>query len=312
MKQWFIIVNPKGGRGRVQKSWPSILKLLEGSGLDYEIAFTEKRGHAIDLAREAVSCGYHKLIGVGGDGTNNEIINGMLLQDQVPSEELTYAPIAVGTGNDWIRTHGIPGSPAEVIPLIKAGHTVLQDVGVVEYQRDGNTRRRFFVNIAGMAYDAHLVRLIEEENPKALSGWYYYSMILRGLLKYRLKAARIQVDNREYGGKYYLINVGICKYSGGGMQFVPHAEPADGLLAVTLAGDLSKLGVLLATPYFYNGRVAEHPKVDVFQAKTVQVDHLDPTQPVLLEVDGEFLGETPVRFSLLPKAIQVGGVRNDL
>ncbi|MCB0644664.1 MAG: hypothetical protein KDC44_23630, partial [Phaeodactylibacter sp.] len=232
-------------------------------------------------------------------------INGLLQQAAVSARELCYALLPIGTGNDWIRTHGIPRNWEQTLKMIQAGHTLLHDIGQVEYQTDTGSKKHYFINVAGMAYDAFLVRYIEEKNPKGLSKAYYFSMILRCLFMYRLKRARVWFDGQEEAAKFYTINVGVCKYSGGGMQFVPHADPTSGRLALTLVHAVSKLGVLLATPYFYEGRIRRHRKVTLHEVQEVRVEHVNPKEPVLVEVDGEFLGQTPVRYSLLPGALRV-------
>jgi len=104
--------------------------------------------------------------------------------------------------------------------------------------------------------------------------------------------------------RYYLVNVGICKYSGGGMQLVPHAIPDNGKFALTIARHLTKMQVVMATPKFYNGKAGDHPKVELYEAKSIKVEALT-NEPILLEVDGEFLGGTPVEFVLLENALQI-------
>ena len=116
--------------------------------------------------------------------------------------------------------------------------------------------------------------------------------------------AKVFFDGQEDENYYYSINIGICSYSGGGMQTVPHAVEDDGLFALSLFGPFSKLGVLLNTYRFYNRSVGKHPLVDCYQVKRVKIEAPKST-PTLLEVDGEFLGETPVEFSLIEKGLQI-------
>ena len=305
MDKWYLIVNPAGGSGSVQKKWPEIKATLEKRGFNFEWVFTEYKQHATQLAQHAVDQGYRKIMTLGGDGTNNEVINGLMLQQTVPPTELTYALLPVGTGNDWIKTHNIPRKWQDALSVIEAGYTRLHDVGKVQYETPEGTKNRFFINIAGMAYDAFLVKYIEERNPKGISAFYYYSMILRCLFKYRLKPAKVWIDGQEIEGRYYTVNVGICKYSGGGMQFVPHGDPGSGRLALTVVNEVSKLGVLLATPYFYNGRIVKHSKASFYEAQEIRVNHLDENEPVFVEVDGEYLGYTPVVYRVLPQALRV-------
>ena len=104
---WYTIVNPAGGNGAVKKRWPQIEAQLRHAGVGMEKVYTQSRGHATELAHRAVEAGHRHILAVGGDGTNNEVINGILRQDAVPSTDVHYALIPIGTGNDWIRTTGI-------------------------------------------------------------------------------------------------------------------------------------------------------------------------------------------------------------
>jgi YegS/Rv2252/BmrU family lipid kinase len=300
---WYTIVNPASSAGAVGRRWPGIAQELRQAGFQLEVVYSEYTGHAIELARVAVENGWRQILAVGGDGTNHEVVNGLLTPTQCPSPEIRYALLPLGTGNDWVRTHGIPRQLSAWIAMMQAGHTRLQDVGLVTYFDGTEQKQRYFVNVAGMAYDAFVVMRAARKGPAA-GRFAYLFLILQSLFRYRLVPARVKADDHTWEDRFYTINIGICRYSGGGMQFVPHARPDDGQLALTMAGSLSKLGVLLATPYFYNGKLAQHPKVNIAQTKTLQVEAVHPVQPTLLEADGEFLGQTPAQFELLEKALR--------
>ena len=302
---WWIVVNPAGGNGAVSKSWPQLRKLLDACGYRYELAFTERREHAIELAIRGVEDGYRQVMAVGGDGTNNEVVNGLLQQRVVPPEHVHYALLPVGTGNDWVKTLGIPRDFRKWAPQIGQGLVRRVDVGLVHYTSGGEPRVRYFVNVAGMAYDAFVARYAESKRGMVSNKLLYLYLVMRCLFQYDLRKARVCMDGQTVEDHFYTINVGLGRYSGGGMQFVPHAEPDAGRFAVTLAGNMSKWAVIAATPYFYNGKVGRHPKVTTLTARELEVTAPAGQPPTLLEVDGEFLGETPVRFELLPQRLAV-------
>lgn len=299
---WHIIVNPAAGNGRVGRRWPEIERLLQEFGFSYTVKFTEYRGHAIRLVEDAALKGHRHFLALGGDGTNHEMTNGILRQTVASSAEITYALLPVGTGNDWARSYGIPHDPRARLQRLKAGRVVYQDVGKVVYQGDGRTQERFFVNVAGMAYDAYIAKKLDRH--RFVSRLQYLLMVGQYLFEYRLTPARLQFDGRTVDDFFYTINIGICRYSGGGMQLVPQALPDDGLLALTFARRLPKWEVLLQTRRFYNGTLLQHPKVEGVQTKQLRVNHLGG-QPTLLEADGEFLGETPAEFFILEKALRI-------
>ncbi len=304
MPNWFIIANPAAGGGLVQKNWPDIEAELQKLNIQYVSNFTIGPGHAITMVQEALTAGYRHIIAIGGDGTNHEVVNGLMLQKTVPATEVHYGLLPVGTGNDWIRTYGIPSNWRDWLPQLFSAPSRLQDVGLATYWSGGQRLERFFTNIAGLCYDAFVVKTMVENQVKTNNRFVYLSWILRCLFGFTPPKCRIVFNGQSVEKASYTINVGICKYSGGGMQFVPQAIPDDGLLGLTIAGKLSKLGVMLATPKFYAGTVGEHPKVDLYQTKEVIVEAAG-ADPVYVEADGEFLGECPAEFKILPGAIRI-------
>ena len=113
---WHIIANPAAGNGAVGRRWPDIEALLQEMGFSYTVRFTEHRGHAVRLVDDAVLKGCRHILGLGGDGTNHEIANGILCQPHVPPADITYALLPIGTGNDWARTYNIPHDPRRRFP----------------------------------------------------------------------------------------------------------------------------------------------------------------------------------------------------
>ena len=304
---WYTIVNPVSGNGAVRKRWPQIEAELRKAGILFEVAFTRYRGHATELARAAVESGWRHILAVGGDGTNNESVNGILQQQAVPASDVCYALLPVGTGNDWVRTLGIPKKFPQWLEMFQNGHTSLQDVGVAEYHKEGAPEQRYFVNVAGMSFDAYVAKFMDENRGLINGRFSYLLALVRCLAKYKLPPTRIHAEGFMVEDFCYTVNAGIGRYSGGGMQLVPHAVSDDGLLALTVAKRVTKLGVLFATPLFYNGKIARHPKIETHSARNIRVEAMNVDRPVGLEVDGEFLGYAPVSFSLVEKALRVLG-----
>jgi YegS/Rv2252/BmrU family lipid kinase len=299
---WYIIANPVAHNGAMEREWPAIEQALQAAGISYNVQFTERRGHAARLVEDAVLKGGRYLLGIGGDGTNHEVINGIFAQKIAPPESITYALLPYGTGNDWARQYGIPHNPKLRFERLKQMHTVLQDIGLVHYMKDGVPASRYFVNVAGMAYDGFIGKKLIE-NP-ANNKVQYLMAVAKYLMEYQLSKARVIFDGQVAEDFFYTINVGLCRFSGGGMQLVPQAVPDDGLFALTLARKLSKMEVLLQTPRFYNGTILKHRKIEGHQVRSVKVEHLG-NAPSLLEADGEFLGESPVEFVILEKALRL-------
>ena len=295
---------PRPGAGTAARRWKEIEPLLQEMGFSYTVKFTEARGHAMRLVEDGILKGYRFILGLGGDGTNHEIANGILSQTIVPSTEITYTLLPIGTGNDWARMYRIPFDPRKRLEKLRQPQTVLQDVGLVRYQGAGAEQQRYFVNVAGMAYDAFLVQQMESR-PRKPKPFLYLLLIVQYLFKYRLRPARILFEDKVVEDLLYTVNVGICKYSGGGMQLVPQAVPDDGLLALTFARNVPKLEVLLQTYRFYAGTILNHPLIEGFNTQgPVRVETMG-SQATLVEADGEFLGTTPAVFEIREKALKV-------
>lgn len=301
---WYIIVNPTAGNNRVRQEWPAIQSKLDAKGFKYIAVQTKHTGHATALVKEAIESGYQHIIAVGGDGTNNEAINGIFLQKVIPTTEVTYALLPIGTGNDWIKTHKIPKRLDRWLEMLANEKTTYQDIGLVTYHWEGKQHSRYFVNVAGMGYDAFVARIAESQKGKVSNQLFYFYMIFKCLAQYSLKKARVIFDGQILEDTLYTIHAGICRYSGGGMRFVPHAEPADGRFALTVIRNVSKLGIVLNTYRLYNGSIGDLKQADTYFAKEIRVETVG-AEPTLVEVDGEFLGETPVTFSLIEGGLKL-------
>ncbi len=300
---WKVIINPTAGSGRGRKKAKELIAKLNAADIPHEVVFTERQGHAIELSKRAIEEGFRQIIVVGGDGSNHEVMNGIMQQNIVSSHEVTQCLIPVGTGNDWIRTHQLPQSIDLIIHHIKAGKTKLQDIGKAKFQTATGQKERYFMNVAGVAYDAFVTKKSNENPNFVRNKFFYLYLILRCLFQYKPQNTRLTFNNQIVDNQYYTVNIGICKHSGGGMQLVPHAIPDDGLFALTTVRSMSVAGVIAATPYLYNGKIANHRKGFVTQTDFIKIESLD-NQSIMLELDGEFVGVSPIEFVILPKAFR--------
>lgn len=186
------------------------------------------------LVDDAVLKGHRHILGLGGDGTNHELVNGIMTQTHAPSTDIHYALLPIGTGNDWARTYQIPHDPKTRLQQLLLGKTVLQDVGKVRYQIDGRVDERYFANVAGMAYDAFLVKKLDRH--RMVSHLQYLLMMGRYLFAYRLLPARLRYEGIAIEDFFYTINIGICPYSGGGCGWCPTPCPTMACLLSRLPG----------------------------------------------------------------------------
>lgn len=304
--KWHLILNPVAGNGKGQKTWPKIQQLLQQAGIAYEASITTHAGHAIELARKAVQAGYQKIIAAGGDGTANEVINGMFDQTQVATQTLTFAIIPVGSGNDWIKTHAIPNNYKKAIRLIAQGKTQSHDVGkVFYYDTTGKRQYRYFINVAGLAYDAFVTKATQVR-PKwgSNNSFYYLYLIFSCITRFKPSPMKVLFDGQEMEHAFFNVTIGQCKYNGGGTQLAPHAVPNDGLFALTLLKDIKAWEVVVKAPQFYSGTVVNHSEAFSTQVQKVRIE-APSKQPAFVEVDGEYLGQTPIDFEMFREAFSV-------
>jgi YegS/Rv2252/BmrU family lipid kinase len=302
-KEWLILVNPNAGVGKGIKDWKSISSLLSENKFEYEAVFTEKKLHAIELVQEKIAEGFRKIIVVGGDGTMNEAVNGIFNQDVVPTTEITLGMISVGTGNDWVKTFNIPLDYSEAIKIIKEEQTLLQDAGIVKFYNEAIQKIRYFVNMAGLGFDAMVASKTNADKESGKSNpLLYLKNLVTTLFSYKSSNTRVKVDNHVVNDKIFSIGIGIGQYNGGGMQQTPNAIPDDGLLDVTLIKHMSKLRIIASIRRLYNGTIGQHNRVETFVGKNIYVES---KIPILLEADGESLGHSPFEFSIVPRSVKV-------
>jgi YegS/Rv2252/BmrU family lipid kinase len=303
-ERWRVIINPTSGSGHGLTDFPKIAKLLRDHNVPCDAVFTEHKCHATELTVEAVARGYRQIIVVGGDGTLNEVVNGLFIQKEVAPYDIRLAVIAVGTGNDWVRTFGIPQHYSEAIRAICEGYTFRQDVGAVTYTESKYTQTGYMVNVAGLGFDSYVITLFNHYKMKGYKGkWLYLYSLLRAYFGYKASGVRMEIDGREvYNNLLFSMAIGICKYNGGGIQQLPNAVANDGLVDVTLIRPLHWWHVVFRAKRLFNGGIYSIGHVLHAQGKSVKILS---SPDIALECDGELMGNTPVEINVIPRAISV-------
>ncbi|MHB8756613.1 MAG: diacylglycerol/lipid kinase family protein [Bacillota bacterium] len=285
-----VIVNRLAGHGRAAGIWEQIRPVLLARGSEYEWVETLRPGHATELARDAVSRGFQRVIALGGDGTVHETVNGLALSP------IVLGVIPAGTGNDFAKTLALPRNPAQALAAIDSGRVRRIDLA--------RANDRYYMNVAGVGFDAEVAG---EANriPKYIKGAFGYVVsIFRVLPRYSPVSLRIDLDGRILEQPCLLVSAGNGRYYGGGLKICPEAIPDDGLLDVIVGGDLGKAETLAVLPRVFVGTHITHPKVKTYRAVKVRIE--SPV-PLLVQADGEIIGQTPVTFELIPGALAVAG-----
>ena len=295
-----LIVNPAAGAGRTARKWPFIKSLLNNIGVRFDHDVTEAPGHAIELAKSAVKSGYETVISVGGDGTINEVVNG--LYDTGDIKEVNLGIIGTGTGGDYIRTIGVSHDYKQACQRLISPETIVVDLGMVEQKDGAKHKKRLFANFAGLGFDAEVVRATTLKF-KRFGGVSSYLMgILSTLLCYRNKNVSLILDGVREDRKVCSVVMSNGKYGGGSMFIAPEADLEDGLFDVLIINDISKPDLLWSLPRIYKGTHLTHPKVTLKRARTVEIQ----TEDIMaVQADGELVGTSPATFSIVPAALNI-------
>jgi len=296
MKEVFLVINPVAAGGRVETLWRDQIKpLVDSHDLEYDFEFTSSPQHAVEIARTRVNEGYKIICSVGGDGTANEVLNGILKAEKTG----IFSAIPVGTGNDLPTAYGIPEGDLEAaVQCLVKGQNKTFDVGYCE------TADRYFGGVASMGFDAEVADRTNKGS-KRLSGTRSYQLALvKTLVKFKPYDLLIRIDGEQIiEGQRMLIAIGNAKRYGGGMHICPNAEVTDGKFAVTTVHKIGRITLLRFFSTVYDGNHLSHSSVETFEGGTVHVD--SPKKKCLYQVDGEIMGYLPETFITKPNHLTV-------
>lgn len=292
-----FLVNPASDNGRTGRRWAELAHRAAHAGLDGETLFSERPGHLIELGRSAVDGGARLVVAVGGDGTLNEVING------VAERDVDLATIPLGTGMDFGRAYGIPTGFDDAVRVARDGVSRTVDAGRVRYRTwDGQDAVRWFGNVGTVGMSGAVAQRANGMS-KAFGGraTFFYALT-RVFLTWQNTEVTVTLDGAERSGRMHDVIVANGPWHGGGMKLAPDARPDDGLFDVVLIGDVAKIDFLTTAPKLYSGRHVGHPKVEVLRSAQVTVE---APERLPIEVEGEQIGTTPAAFELVPGALRV-------
>jgi diacylglycerol kinase (ATP) len=303
MTTFRIIVNPISGRGAGERSIPLIEQTLRGDGLDFDLVRTGRPGHAIELARQACADGYDVVVAAGGDGTANEVLNGLMLAKQAGGHVAALGVLCVGRGNDFAFGVGIPSGIEDGCRALAQGQRRLIDVGLVVgglYPQG-----RYFGNGVGIGFDA--VVGFEALKMKRLTGFasYIVAALKTIFLYYHPPLVRIEFDEQTLALTALMVSTMNGRRMGGGFMMGPEARPDDGLFDLCIASQVSRAAIFGLIPRFMKGTQATHPAIKTARAKRVTVTALQGTLPA--HADGETLCTDGAMLTLqvLPGQVEV-------
>jgi diacylglycerol kinase (ATP) len=306
MTDLLVIANGRFQRGRNGRRWDRVeVRLRELFGNGVEIRFSSGKGDATRYAREALVAGVGWLAAAGGDGTINEVVNGYFEKDRniQPKSPLSFLPC--GSGNDWVRTLGLPIDLLKAVEALAHASPHLVDVGHVRYQGlDGTVEERIFLNIAEAGVGGRMTA------GKGVAGWLpsgrlgYHLGSLATALMHRPQCLQLVIDGTTglATGPILSLIVAGGRYFGGGMHCAPMARPDDGLLETITLGDFGWAEILLKIGSFFSGSYLDDSKVT---HRSVHSLEAIGGSMVYLELDGELAGTLPATFTVLRHSLQL-------
>jgi len=302
-----VIVNPTAANRRAGKRWPEINNALAAHGFETLAHFTTRPGEATEIARRLAEDGAGTVVCVGGDGTTNEVVNGLIRDDRPVNPTTRLALIPAGTGKDLCRALGVD-SIEKALRAIDTGVTATIDIGRISYidQRTGEPAVRYFANCADGGLGAEAAAKINASSKALGSTVTYLSGAVRAIAGFSFRDATFVVDGEElFSGRSGMAVFANSPTFAGGMRIAPDASLCDGLLDIFVLEDVGKRALLFSLlPRVYRGRHVGRPGV-----LHVTGAHATVTSPVemLVEVDGEQVGRAPIEVQVLPGMLRVIG-----
>lgn len=298
-----VIVNPMSGNGSTRRAWPTIGRRLERLGFDVDFRMTESSGDGARLGREAIEHGVDEVVVVGGDGTLNEVVNGLFEASHGEPPEITLSVLPTGTGRDFARSIGLR-SFDHALETLGNGEIRQLDTGRVDYGDAEGSRSRYFINAGDVGLGAETAALLNRSS-KILGGKLSYFLgAARSIMSYQGHPARIEADGEIiHDGLLAMTCFSNGRFHAGGMLMAPDASMTDGYFDLLVLKDVPKyalLGSLL--PSVYLGRHINHPDVT---HRLVQSVCITSPESLLFEVDGEQPGKTDICVTVLPGSLRV-------
>lgn len=300
-----IIANPAAGRGRGARIIPLAEHYFNSVGLDFELYCTRGPGHAAELARAVSQGGDHTVVALGGDGTVNEVVNGLLRSEEIdsqPGSVMTLGIIPAGSGNDLSYPLDLPTDPEAACRCIVRGRTRAIDIGMVQA---GNEKPRFFVNGVGVGFDAAVS--IENRKIRRFRGKAAYLLALLRTVIFYYSAPRVKVlcDDKVYDEDILMLTVMNGRRLGGVFQMASHAILDDGFFDLVISRRTNRFGILRMIAEFIRGSHIHHSKlIKMARARQIIID-IDGTLPA--HVDGEVynLGAHHYEINNYPRRLRV-------
>ena len=324
--KWLVVVNVFAASRKAGSVWKRAAVMLEKAGVSYKAMYTGGTDNAIAISRKSAAKGYRKFIAVGGDGTVHDVLNGIAEYvfesgaSVVSLSDFTLGVLPVGSGNDWVKSTGVPKDLEEAVNIVAQGYTMPQDVvkvSILDYAGPASDLKAasssdviytsYMVNVGGVGIDARVCEIVNRRKSQGHRGKKLYVEALFYCIMHRATSKAVIACDGEvvFSGEYYSVAFGVGKYSGGGMRQTPLAELGDGLLDVTVIPRVPLWTIIKAAPRLFTDTFHKVKELKLAQCRSVILVPETGSDVEPVEVDGEVVGRAPVRMDVLSDSINV-------
>ena len=314
---WFAVINGYAASKKASSKWTKAEERMKARGMVFHGCRTGKSGNAMEITFDACMAGYRRFIAVGGDGTVHDVLNGIAAYVDSHARsgfsDFTLGVIPVGSGNDWIKSTGVPKDICKAVDILEASVVRPQDVVRLSvFDFDSLPQKKelavsYMANIGGIGIDARVCEKVNALKTQGKRGKILYvTSLLRAISERKPALARVECDGKTvFDGAYLSMAFGVGKYSGGGMRQTPAAVLDDGLLDMTIIPDLPLKRIAREVPRLFTGTFLKVPELVVSKSKVITVIPYDMGCSEPVEVDGEVVGKVPVEFRVLDSQINI-------
>ena len=297
---WFIIANPYSNSGKTAGLIDLVKDRLESNSISYQIRATKYSGDEISIVEEATLSGYYKILTIGGDGTVQKVVAGITIQKNIPTEKIIFGLIPSGTGNDWAKSKKIPSDVSKAVDVLINGSINEQDVGVAKIVGKSGIKIRYFVTYSGVGFDSFMLKKIEAY--KWLGKFSYLVCAIMNFAKYKNIPLKLITSKTEIEAEVFLLGIGICKYTGGGMRLIKNPKGNDGLLNITIAQEFSKFDIIRNFFNLFNGSIFKQRKVLTLLDSSAKI--CAKNGDLVCQGDGEIFGVGKIEYSVIKQGLR--------
>jgi len=299
-----VIYNPNAAAGRVGREWPERERRLRELLGPVSFRASRSSGDGAVQAREAIAAGATTLLSLGGDGTHNEVVHGILTSG-APHGSIRLGILPSGTGGDFRRLLENSDDWVTAAKALPTATATTIDAGLAIFRDDGAEQRRHFLNICSFGVGGLACSIVNNSKKRLGSKATFFIGTLEAILRYTPAAIRLRVDGREVG-TFTVTNIAVAngRFFGAGMMVAPDALLTDGLLDVTVIEAGGPAAVLRLIGTIYRGKHTTLDCVKTFRGARIEAETVGPN-PAYIDLDGEAPGRIPIRIEAVPGALQL-------